>query len=110
MVDNRPYIGGAEIGICFRTKEAKMVTNRTTLTHAERALATLLLGGVPGCQRIVATGRVRPEEARRAYEWLRYLAVRAEEPDRGAIDTLYLALSIVESDQPEPAETLGMAA
>ena len=91
-------------------KGQKMTTRRTTLTHAERALATILLGGVPGCQGIVTTGRVRPVEARRAYEWLRYLAVRAEEPDRAAIDVLYLALSLVEAEQPEPAVTLGLAA
>lgn len=83
---------------------------RIQLTTSERALATLLLGGVPGCRGIVATGLVSHEEAVCAYEFLDFLARTCEPGDQDAIDCLFLAISIVESEAPEAIYEVALAA
>lgn len=83
---------------------------RTKLTGSELDLAALLLGGIPGCRGIAATGIVVPSEAAVAYEWLGWLAQTCTPSDQGAIDRLYFAISLVEGCEPEAANEVALAA
>jgi len=70
---------------------------RSLLTPSERVLAMDLLGGTPA-ESIAITGRASIRTAAIAYEWLRYLAIKAEPSDEAAINHLYLLISLVERD------------
>lgn len=69
-----------------------------TLSTRSRALAYLLLLGVPQAQQIARTGVVTRASAEAAYEHLRFLAVHQHHDPTvvRAVNTLTLAISLAE--------------